>query len=301
MTYDLYGSTLARTFRLEEPPTLVSQSSESHRMLISELRYEQPGFGFSAPLPQDAAYLVGLQLRSITKHELWLDGHSVPVSPISAVTTHIYDLERDPVCYTDQPFHDLFFYIPRAALSELSEDLGTGPVSDLVVQEGIFIDDPIVRGLGKALHPLLRHGIPHEQLFVDHIMLALRAHILGAYKGAKFKRTPKIYGLSATHERTVKEMMQEHLREGITLQAMADACNLSVSSLIRGFRRSTGLTPHQWLIEQRLDTATQLMVRHPELGLVDIALQTGFSDQSHFTRVFKASFGVSPATWRKHY
>ncbi|HKU25252.1 MAG TPA: AraC family transcriptional regulator [Candidatus Sulfotelmatobacter sp.] len=300
MSYDLHGGTLARTFRLEEPPTLVSTSSERHRMSVSELRYDQPGFGFSVSLPLDEAYLVGLQLRSVAKHELWLDGRSVPVTPIGAGTTHFYDLERDPVCYTDQPFHDLFFYLPKRALAELSEELGTGPISHLTTQDGVFIDDPIVRGLGMALQPVLLHGLAHhEQLLVDHVMLALRAHLVGAYKGARIKRTPRVYGLSSSNERTAKEMMREHIREGIPLQALADACNLSVSSLIRGFRASTGSTPHQWLTGRRLDMAVELMRRYPQLALVDIALQSGFADQSHFTRVFTSNFGVSPAVWRK--
>lgn len=121
--------------------------------------------------------------------------------------------------------------MPKQALAELSEELGTGPISHLTTQDGVFIDDPIVRGLGMALQPVLLHGLAHhEQLFVDHVMLAFRAHLVGVYKGARLKRTPRVYGLNPSNERTAKEMMREHIREGIPLQALADACNLSVSS-----------------------------------------------------------------------
>lgn len=298
MAYELEGGSLGETFRLESPPTLTSSSSLSHRLAVTELGQNEAGFGFSDPLPAESSYLVGLQLKAISKHELWMDGKSVPVTPIAAGSMHIYDLERDPVCYTDEPFHDIFFYVPRGSLAELQEDLGATSVGDLSFKDGAFIDDPVVRGLGLALLHALRNETEPNQLLIDHALLALRSHLVMAYKGAVVKSTPKVNGLSPRHERTVKEFMRAHLHTNINLNELAAVCGLSPATFIRQFKQSVGATPHQWLIERRLDFAKSLM-RRPNLTLADISLQAGFADQSHFTRTFTTRFGVSPAVWRK--
>ena len=72
---------------------------------------------------------------------------------------------------------------------------------------------------------------------------------------------------------------------------------LSVGHFSRAFRISTGLPPHQWLLRQRVKVAKQLMTVR-DLPLSEIAISAGFANQSHFTRVFSASVGVSPAAWR---
>ncbi|WP_371228872.1 helix-turn-helix transcriptional regulator [Pseudomonas sp. QE6] len=297
MAYELNGESLGRAFRQEQLPTLTTNSSEGLRMAVSELRRDQPGFGFSAPLPAESAYLVGLQLRAIDRHELWLDGRSVPVNPIAGGAMHIFDLQRNPVCYTNEPFHDLFFYIPRAALAELREDFGGREVVELGCRDGQFLCDPVIHGLGLALLHTMRTGPAHEQVFVDHVMLALRSHLLTAYPGTSLKPTAAVHGLARWQEQAVKELMSAYLGEGISLKALADVCDISTSTLVRGFKRSTGYTPHQWLIRRRLDLAMQLM-RRRELSLADIATQVGFADQSHFTRAFSRIVGCSPATWR---
>jgi AraC family transcriptional regulator len=69
-------------------------------------------------------------------------------------------------------------------------------------------------------------------------------------------------------------------------------------SFSRAFKQSTGIPPHQWLLDRRVETAKDLL-RRSCLSLTDIALTCGFSDQSHFTRVFVRACGVSPGVWRR--
>jgi AraC-like DNA-binding protein len=58
------------------------------------------------------------------------------------------------------------------------------------------------------------------------------------------------------------------------------------------------VTPHQWLIERRVDTAKRLL-KNDDLPLAQIALACGFANQSHFTRVFKLATGCTPAAWQR--
>jgi AraC-like DNA-binding protein len=82
------------------------------------------------------------------------------------------------------------------------------------------------------------------------------------------------------------------------LSDIADACGLSVSHFSRAFRRSTGLAPHAWLLQTRVEAAKALLQRR-EAPLSKIARACGFADQSHFSGVFTRRVGLSPGAWRK--
>ena len=85
---------------------------------------------------------------------------------------------------------------------------------------------------------------------------------------------------------------------GISLQDVADACRLSSSAFVKGFKKSMGVPPYQWLLSQRIEWAIELM-QSTTLSLVEVALTCGFSDQSHFTRMFAQKMGVSPGAYRR--
>ena len=84
---------------------------------------------------------------------------------------------------------------------------------------------------------------------------------------------------------------------GETLATLARRAGLSRWQLIRAFAAATGLTPHAWLLDQRVQRARALL-REGRLSLSEIALTTGFADQSHFSRAFKARTSVTPGQYR---
>jgi AraC family transcriptional regulator len=105
-------------------------------------------------------------------------------------------------------------------------------------------------------------------------------------------------GLAPWQERRAKELMSTHLGREISLAFVAGECGLSVSHFARSFKQCTGKPPHRWLLENRVEKAKELLI-NAELPLAEIALECGFSDQSHFTRVFSRIAGTSPGTWQR--
>jgi AraC-like DNA-binding protein len=293
-----YGDRLGRSFHMDDPPTLVSHTAGRFRLAVTELRCDKPDYGFTAPIPREEAFLVGLQLRGLQRHELWVDGRAVRVQPIAENTCSFFDLTRDPLAYIAEPFHPLFFYIPQAALSELAAEVGA-PHATLVCRHGEPVEDDVLRALGCSLLPALHARQQSNALFVDHVLLALRAHLVRTYGGVRARTPPASRGLAPWQERRARELMRAHLADGIALADLAAACTLSPSAFVHAFKRSTGISPHQWLIQRRVEFA---MERMGDAGacLADIALECGFADQSHFTRAFMARMGVSPGTWRRH-
>lgn len=82
------------------------------------------------------------------------------------------------------------------------------------------------------------------------------------------------------------------------VEELARRCGLSRSHFTRAFTISLGTPPHRWLVRQRLRRAGELLERTND-SISTIALNCGFSDQSHLTRTFHTRIGISPAVWRR--
>ena len=112
------------------------------------------------------------------------------------------------------------------------------------------------------------------------------------------KRT--IAGLAPWQQRAAKKLLCENVADPLDITDIAEKIGVSRGHFIGAFAQSTGATPHQWLIDQRLRWARKLMLS-TELSLAEIALACGFYDQSHFNRTFARSLGTSPGRWRRRF
>ncbi len=106
-------------------------------------------------------------------------------------------------------------------------------------------------------------------------------------------------GLSPWREKLAKQLILDNLGENIEVTVLAQACALSRSYFSRAFKRSTGLSPQEWIREQRILRA-KCLIAHTDLSLTQISQECGFCDQSHFSHIFSRSEGITPLTWRGH-
>ena len=298
MQTGVYGQRLGRPLFLKEAPSLITRSLRSAELAVTETRNDDPVCDLSGPFPSEDAYLVSLKLRDYPDCECWERGRCVIKTDVRAGATYLYDLKRDPRFVIDKPFHSTFFYLPRSALDDMAKQAGAPRIGELTYQPGIGHDDPVVSHLGASLLAALHLQEETNQLFVDHMMLAFTAHIARAYGGLQRITKSASGGLAPWQVKRACERLNSDLGGKLSLQQIAAEFDLSVSHFSRAFRISTGLPPHQWLLQQRLKAAKQLMTVR-ELPLAEIALSAGFANQSHFTRVFSAVVGVSPGAWRR--
>lgn len=298
MHQGVFGERLGRSFQLNDPPTLLAVTSGGHALAATELRCEERQSSLKALIDQDDGYLIGLQFRGLRHHELWVEGGPVCANSFRAGTSCVYDLNRASVAHLAEPFHSLNFYVPCQALAEVADELGYGRVNQLMHQPGAVMDDSIIDGLGRCLLPVMHGELRGSRLFVDHVLLALRGHLVSAYGDCHRVTSIMRGGLASWQQRKATELIREHVVEGIALEQLASACRLSCSAFVRGFKKSLGVPPHQWLLQRRIDLAVELMRDHT-LSLADIALTAGFADQSHFTRVFSRRMGFGPGAWRR--
>ena len=98
----------------------------------------------------------------------------------------------------------------------------------------------------------------------------------------------------------VREYIDEQLTENFPIEALTRIAALSTGHFNRAFRQSTGLSPHRYVIRQRVAAATELL-RKTNRALADIALDVGFADQSHFSRTYVAVTGETPSACRRRH
>jgi chromate reductase, NAD(P)H dehydrogenase (quinone) len=99
--------------------------------------------------------------------------------------------------------------------------------------------------------------------------------------------------------RRVKNYMEEHLQEKLSLDELAHETDYSRAHFLRMFRAATGKTPHQYLTERRIERAKSMLLEAKKISLIDVAAQCGFSSQSHLTRVFRKQVGATPSEFKR--
>ncbi|MBR1206069.1 MULTISPECIES: AraC family transcriptional regulator [unclassified Bradyrhizobium] len=293
-----YGENAKQFCRLEQQPSsLITRSLRNTEIAVTETRDDAPARSLSGAMPLEDSFVVSLKLNDYPSCELWAHGKCVTKADIRAGATYLYDMKTDLRFVINKPFHSLHFYLPRSALDGIAEQFRAPRVGQLPCQLGVGHDDAVVRHIGGALLPALRRPTETSRLFIDYTMLALTAHVAQTY--GRMRVTKSVHGgLAPWQLKRACERLDADLGGELSLQQIAAEFDLSVSYFSRAFRSSAGLPPHQWLLRQRVKAAKQLMTVR-ELPLAEIAISAGFANQSHFTRVFTATVGISPGVWRR--
>jgi transcriptional regulator GlxA family with amidase domain len=99
--------------------------------------------------------------------------------------------------------------------------------------------------------------------------------------------------------RRIAARLLDDISADISLDELATECSYSRGHFIRAFKQTTGLPPYRWLLHERVKRA-QIYLSETGAPIADIALQCGFSDQTHMTRIFTKIIGISPGAWRRH-
>jgi len=142
-------------------------------------------------------------------------------------------------------------------------------------------------------------GAPTGRLYSDSLLnaLALRLAVINNCP-RRLNSRRRQSALPELQLQRVKDMIESHLQEDLSLARIAQVVGYSPSNFQRIFRAATGQTAHQYVLESRLRKAQELLQRQSK-SLVEIAAQCGFSSQSHMTDVFRSRLGITPASFRR--
>jgi len=140
-------------------------------------------------------------------------------------------------------------------------------------------------------------GFPSGRLFLDSVEQALAVALVNGYAVRHRSVQTHRGGLGSARLRRIKEFVDAKIEDELTLREMAQSVELSRAHFARMFRKSTGESPHQFVLRQRIERA-MTMLRADDARVVDVAVVCGFKTQQHFARVFRHVCGVSPTDYR---
>jgi AraC family transcriptional regulator len=158
--------------------------------------------------------------------------------------------------------------------------------------------DPLIQQIGLTLLAEADSETPAGKLYADSLIQTLTLHLLKNYSTANAAPENLSGGLSGYKLRRVKEFINENLEEDLSLAEIAAVADLSQYHFARSFRKTTGFTPQQFLMQQRIERAKELLAKD-DTPIVEISLQTGFKNQSHFSTLFRKYTKFTPKLWRE--
>jgi len=153
--------------------------------------------------------------------------------------------------------------------------------------------------LSIALAAALRDGTAQDGLYIDTLAQMMAVHFARNHSSqSRSLPSPLVQTISGSKMRRVLEYIEENLDSDLSLEAMAAEVSLSPIYLARAFKAAVGQSPHRYVLARRVERAKELL-RNTEMPVVDVALSSGFSSQSHLSYWFQRYMGVSPAAYRQ--
>ena len=136
-------------------------------------------------------------------------------------------------------------------------------------------------------------------LYGESLALAFSLYLLEQYSDRPTPLPRPKGKLSSLQLKEVIEYIHAYLASELSLRGLATQLNLSPFHFARLFKKSLGLSPHKYVLQNRIERAKKLITVSSNIPLSDIALQAGFYDQTHFGKAFKKYVGVSPKAFSK--
>jgi AraC family transcriptional regulator len=204
-----------------------------------------------------------------------------------------------PACYrAEGEDHYLQIQIPPQFLKRVAQEaIELDPDQIELVTEFRVRDPQIEHTLMLLRTELHKGGGWVGQLYVESLANVLAMHLLREYSTAQHRIAMYEGGLGDRKILQVSEYIHEHLDREIKLEELAQLTGISQFHFSRLFKQSMGVSPHQYLLQQRVERAKQLL-KNSKLTIAEIALQCGFNSQSHLGKQFRQLTGLTPKAYR---
>ncbi|WP_404788466.1 helix-turn-helix domain-containing protein [Altericista sp. CCNU0014] len=180
-------------------------------------------------------------------------------------------------------------------LNQTTQELMQGEI-ELIPQ--FAIDDPVIQQLALALKMEIQTGCMSGRLYGESLGTALAARLVQNYAVSKPSLEFKANGLPRSQLGRVIDYMKANLAQDLSILDLATLTNMSESHFSRSFKQSVGIAPYQYLMQQRVERAKQLLEQR-SIAISTIALDCGFSNQTHLTKVFRQITGMTPKAYQK--
>jgi AraC family transcriptional regulator len=196
------------------------------------------------------------------------------------------------------PIEDIHIFIPPTLIGQSAlADYNINPAKAELAYAG-GLRDPLIYQIALAFHDIIsRPPESTDRLFIDGMQSVLAAHLFAHYAIDRWRPPSTKPDIPYPKLKRVIDLIEARFAEAITLRELAAEACLSPFHFSRLFRQATGLSPHRYVTERRVQEA-QRKLASGNSSLVEIALETGFGSQANFIRTFRKSTGLTPGQFR---
>ncbi|KPF53748.1 AraC family transcriptional regulator [Novosphingobium capsulatum] len=207
----------------------------------------------------------------------------------------ILPAQRDFGVALMSPLETVHLYVHRKLIAATVRELCDDALDSVEFLPRMGEHDPLLEQLARLACTMIKER--QSDLFADSVARLIAAQLVRHHALAKRVELPRITGLQPSQIARVRALVAEKMEAPISVDDLARAANLSPIHFARQFKRSTGRAPYQYIIEQRVERARDLL--RGDLPIAEIAVRCGFTHQEHLTRIFGRTTGVTPAAYRR--
>lgn len=195
-----------------------------------------------------------------------------------------------------QPIKVRHIYLGHESIQSTALTVFGRDPQSVEIEDQVAAVDPLILNYFQMLENELKSGEMGQQLMIDAFRIQIAVHLLRHY--AKISMTREVAAaFSQTQRKKIIDLIDGRLSENISLDDLADSVGLSPFHFSRRFKSEFGVAPHAFVIRRRVAKAQELL-RQDKAVLKVVALDCGFSDQSHFCRTFRKMVGMTPAQYQ---
>jgi AraC family transcriptional regulator len=160
------------------------------------------------------------------------------------------------------------------------------------------VEDGQLQHLVRALLAVAQEGSCEDALMGELLVNAVCIRLAKRFAISEANIVPCRGGLPPARLKRVLEYIGSNLEKNITLTELAGVANMNLYYFAVLFRQSTGVSPHRYVLSQRVERAKELL-RDPKLSVLDVSMHVGFEHQNNFARAFRRVIGVSPTEFKR--
>ena len=197
----------------------------------------------------------------------------------------------------DQHDRTLLLGLPCSLLNTVAEQHGLDS-RRLELRNRFQIRDTQLEYIAWALKAEMESNFPSGRLYTESLSVSVASRLVSVYSSIPQRPTRQKGGLDGRRLKHTLAYIENHLSEDLSLSRIASAAGISASHFKVKFRQSTGIPVHQYVIQRRLDRAKSLLMEG-KLSIAQIAVESGFSHQSHLARHLRRVSGLSPRVMQR--
>jgi len=196
----------------------------------------------------------------------------------------------------DADYDMLHIYLHSGLLAKASADTDFD-VSQADLGVEFRVRDPHIFHIGLSLLQELDDARLGSRAYVDLLAAQLAMHLLRRHSANNGSARSYTGGIPRYKLRRVIDYIRDNLGVDLKIAEIAQQVNMSPSHFTRQFKLATGLAPHQYIMQTRIEAAKKLL-SETEIPIAQIALEIGFQSQSRFTTLFRQLTGTTPRAYR---